>query len=87
MSVLEQILIYLRSVIEHVAVDENTMLADVLHEDTSKMLHEPSRGEVMHLIVWIEQTFGFEVEIDDINPDHFWSPATLAAYIEPRKQS
>ena len=86
MSVLEQILTYLRSVVE-ADVDENTMLADVLHEDIFQMLHEPSRGEVMHLIVWIEQTFGFEVEIDDINPDHFWSPATLAAYIEPRKQS
>jgi acyl carrier protein len=41
---------------------------------------------VMELVVWIEDKFGFAVELDDIEPSHFGSVAKLAAYIEPRKK-
>lgn len=41
---------------------------------------------VMELVVWIEDKYGFGVELDDIEPSHFGSVNKLAAYIEPRKK-
>jgi acyl carrier protein len=37
---------------------------------------------IMELVVWIEGTFGFTVEIDDINPDNFGSVRRLGAWIQ-----
>jgi acyl carrier protein len=37
---------------------------------------------IMELVVWIEGTFGFSVEIDDINPDNFGSIRLLAVWIQ-----
>ena len=36
---------------------------------------------VVELTVWIENTFGFSVEIDDITPENFGSIRSLAAWI------
>ena len=36
---------------------------------------------VVELTVWIESTFGFSVEIDDITPDNFGTIRNLAAWI------
>ena len=36
---------------------------------------------VVELTVWIESTFGFSVEIDDITPENFGTIRTLAAWI------
>ena len=40
---------------------------------------------VMELVVWIEGKYGFDVEIDDITPEHFGSVKALTAYIEKNK--
>jgi acyl carrier protein len=40
---------------------------------------------VMELVVWIEGKYGFDVEIDDITPDHFGSVKALTSYIEKHK--
>lgn len=40
---------------------------------------------VMELVVWIEDNHGFQVDLDDIDPEHFGTVAKLAAYIESRK--
>jgi acyl carrier protein len=36
---------------------------------------------VMELTVWIENTFGFSVEIDDITPENFGTIRLLASWI------
>lgn len=36
---------------------------------------------IMELVVWIEGTFGFTVELDDINPDNFGSVRKLGQWI------
>ena len=36
---------------------------------------------VMELVVWIEGSFKFSVEIDDINPDNFGSVRRLSQWI------
>jgi len=41
---------------------------------------------VMELVVFIEDKFGFQVDLDDIEPSHFGSVTKLAAYIEKKKQ-
>lgn len=41
---------------------------------------------VMELVVWIEDNFGFGVELDDIEPAHFGSVQKLAAYIATRRK-
>jgi len=38
------------------------------------------------LVIWIEEHFGFQVEIDDIEVDNFRTPAVLGAYIEIRRK-
>ncbi|MCC7385311.1 MAG: acyl carrier protein [Deltaproteobacteria bacterium] len=41
---------------------------------------------MMELVVWIGDHYGFEVEIDDITPDHFGSVKKLTEYIESKKR-
>jgi acyl carrier protein len=36
---------------------------------------------VMELTVWIENTFGFSVEIDDITPENFGTVRRLATWL------
>jgi acyl carrier protein len=36
---------------------------------------------IMELVVWVEGTFGFTVELDDITPDNFGSVRQLAQWI------
>ena len=40
---------------------------------------------VMELVVWMEDTYGFQVELDDITPDQFGTVARLAQFIEKRR--
>jgi acyl carrier protein len=42
---------------------------------------------IMELVVWIEGTFGFTVEIDDINPDNFGSVRRLGAWVRRNVES
>lgn len=42
---------------------------------------------IMELVVWIEGTFGFTVEIDDINPDNFGNVQRLDAWIRRNIES
>jgi acyl carrier protein len=48
--------------------------------DTDLVTLVDSTG-VMELTVWIENTFGFSVEIDDITPENFGSVRRLADYL------
>jgi acyl carrier protein len=41
---------------------------------------------VMELTVWIENTFGFSVEIDDITPENFGTVRSLAAWVRRNTQ-
>lgn len=36
---------------------------------------------IMELVLWIETTFGFGVEIDEINPENFGSVRQLAVWV------
>jgi acyl carrier protein len=40
---------------------------------------------IMELVVWIENTFGFGVEIDAITPDNFGTVRQIAAYVQANK--
>jgi acyl carrier protein len=42
---------------------------------------------IMELVVWIEGTFGFTVEIDDISPDNFGTVQRLDAWIRRNLES
>ena len=52
----------------------------VLDLDTNLIGLVDSTG-VMELTVWIENTFGFSVEIDDITPENFGTVRSLGAWI------
>ena len=54
-------------------LDRETNLQDVIDSTA-----------VMELVVWIEDNFGFQVDLDDIDPEQFGSIAKLAAYIDGR---
>jgi len=41
---------------------------------------------VMELTVWIENTFGFSVEIDDITPENFGTVRSLGAWVRRNTQ-
>jgi acyl carrier protein len=36
---------------------------------------------VMELVVWIESTFGFSVEIDAVTPENFGTVNAIAAFV------
>ena len=55
-----------------------------LSDDSHLAQHLDSMG-VMVLVVWIEKTYGFDVEIDDIVPENFLSIDALAAYIDRKR--
>jgi acyl carrier protein len=40
---------------------------------------------VMELVVWMEDNYGFQVELDDITPEQFGTVARLAAFIESHR--
>jgi hypothetical protein len=70
---------------------EATKLSQVLHQNndiyafhSDAPVPAPEPGEVTHLLRWVEQTFGFEVEPDEISLDNFATPSTLACYIDRR---
>ena len=37
---------------------------------------------IMELVVWIESTFGFSVEIDAITPENFGSVRLISAFVK-----
>jgi acyl carrier protein len=41
---------------------------------------------VMELVVWMEDNYGFQVELDDITPEQFGTVARLAAFIESHRK-
>ena len=40
---------------------------------------------VMELVVWMEDNYGFQVELDDITPEQFGTVARLGAFIESHR--
>jgi acyl carrier protein len=69
-----------RQVLEHLKSDFVSDAALDLRPETSLEGVVDSTG-IMELVVWIEDTFGFMVEIDDITPDNFGSVQQLARWI------
>ena len=41
---------------------------------------------MMELVVWISDNYGFDVEIDDITPEHFGSIKSLSTYIRKHQK-
>ena len=89
-AALDEILAYLREVgVEdpQPGTDISAVLdtREELFPTQAQILH-PGPMEVMSLVIWIEERFGFQVEIDDIEVDNFRNPEALAAYIDPRRK-
>ena len=57
-----------------VDLDRETNLQDVIDSTA-----------VMELVVFIEDNFGFQVDLDDIEPSQFGSVAKLAEYIQSKQ--
>ena len=64
----------------HIASELASGGAEELDFDTNLVGLVDSTG-VMELTVWIESTYGFSVEIDDITPENFGTIRRLAAWI------
>jgi len=60
--------------------------SDPLFRTPEHFVAPENQLEMINLIVWIEEHFGFMVEIDDIEVDNFRTPAVLGAYIEIRRK-
>ncbi|MBK6916355.1 MAG: hypothetical protein IPH07_03035 [Deltaproteobacteria bacterium] len=77
MSTQDELLTYIKTELTQNAgdLDAETNLAGVVDSTA-----------VMEIVVWIEGKYGFDVEIDDIQPDNFGSVAKLVAYIESHRK-
>jgi acyl carrier protein len=64
----------------HIETDLTLERSLKLELDTDLVGIVDSSG-VLELAVWIENTFGFSVEIDEITPEDFGSVRALAAWI------
>ena len=56
------------------AIDRETSLQDVIDSTA-----------IMELVVFIEDNFGFQVDLDDIDPEQFGTVAKLGAYVVSRQ--
>jgi acyl carrier protein len=74
-----------RQVLAHLKADFVSDVALDLRPETSLEGIVDSTG-VMELVVWIEDTFGFMVELDDITPDNFGSVQQMARWIARNTQ-
>jgi acyl carrier protein len=76
MSIQDALSLYIRTELAASAPDvgPDTDLTDVIDSTA-----------VMELVVHIEDTYGFQVELDDITPEHFGTINRLTAFIEARK--
>ncbi len=52
------------------------------HSDLTEIVDSTA---VMELVVWMEDNYGFQVELDDITPDQFGTVARLAQFIEKQR--
>ena len=52
-------------------IDKNTSLVGVVDSTA-----------IMELVVWIESTFGFSVEIDAITPENFGTVELISKYVQ-----
>jgi acyl carrier protein len=69
-----------QEVLGHIKADFVSDLADDLQPETSLEGIIDSTA-IMELVVWIEDKFGFMVELDDITPDNFGTVQQLARWI------
>lgn len=59
---------------------------ELLEDDTSlERAHVVDSTRMLELILWVEETFGFEVQDDDAVPENFDSVSALVAYVEARR--
>jgi acyl carrier protein len=62
------------------------MAPEILEDDTSlERAHIVDSTRMLELILWVEESFEFEVQDDDAVPENFDSVSALAAYIEARR--
>ncbi len=64
----------------HIETELSSGRSLILQLDTDLVGIIDSTG-VLELAVWIENTFGYSVEIDEITPEDFGSVRALAAWI------
>lgn len=69
-----------QEVLAHIKADFVSDAAGDLETETSLEGLVDSTA-IMELVVWIEDRFGFTVELDDITPDNFGSVRHLALWI------
>jgi acyl carrier protein len=55
-------------------------------EDDTNLAEAVDSTAMMELVVWIADHYGFDVEIDDITPDHFGTIRRLSDYIRKHKK-
>lgn len=53
-------------------------------QDTNDLRATLSSLRVLSLVLHIERTYGFKVDVSDITPDHFGSIERIAAYVARR---
>jgi acyl carrier protein len=70
-----------RDVLAHIKADLVSEFTGDLEPETSLEGLIDSTA-IMELIVWVEDTFGFTVELDDITQDNFGSARQLARWID-----
>jgi acyl carrier protein len=59
---------------------------EVLEDDTSlERAHIVDSTRMLELILWVEETFGFEVQDEDAVPENFDSVRALVTYVEARR--
>jgi acyl carrier protein len=62
------------------------MAPEILEDDTSlERAHIVDSTRMLELILWVEESFEFEVQDDDAVPENFDSVSALVAYIEARR--
>lgn len=69
-----------QDVLAHIKADFVSDFAGDLEPETSLDGLIDSTA-IMELVVWVEDKFGFTVELDDITPDNFGSVQQLARWI------
>lgn len=83
-EIVEQVIAHVMAICKQ-RVEATTPLHEVI--DANKSVFDADLGEVeiMQIVVWIEATYGFDVEIDDIIPENFGTAHALATYIDRKR--
>lgn len=78
MTVEAELLQFIRAQLAPAADTEVTLDTDLIGEGVL------DSTDVMKLVLWIPQTYGFSVETRDMTPEHFGTVRRLVKYVEQR---